>query len=157
MVLAATAVTPEAGAPMDTHARLERIEKRLAMDVARNQPEELPLPERFRKRLEWAEAHLSPAAQAWLYQPWPRALESPKALWKNPLANQPPELVCQEYGMTRVRVAVEVTRRTSIEFEVEDEADTEDIKETALDEAELAEWEEDPPEVISIDIIEPSA
>jgi hypothetical protein len=36
---------------------------------------------------------------------------------------------------------------------VEDDADNEDIKETALDEAELAEWAEDPPEVISIEII----
>jgi hypothetical protein len=58
--------------------------------------------------------------------------------------------------MKRVRATVEVTRRTSIEFEVEDETDTEDIKETALDEAELAEWEEDPPEVISIEIVGPS-
>jgi hypothetical protein len=58
--------------------------------------------------------------------------------------------------MKRVRVEVEIPRRTHIEFEVEDDADTEDIKDTALDEAELAEWEEDPPEVVSIDIIEPS-
>jgi hypothetical protein len=58
--------------------------------------------------------------------------------------------------MKRVRVAVEVTRRTSIEFEVEDDADTEDIKEKALDEAELSEWEEDPPEVVSIQIIDAS-
>jgi hypothetical protein len=39
---------------------------------------------------------------------------------------------------------------------VEDEADDEEIKETALDEAELSEWEEDPPEVVSIQIIEPA-
>jgi hypothetical protein len=58
--------------------------------------------------------------------------------------------------MKRVRVEVEVTRRTYLEFEVEDDADTEDIKATALDEAELADWEEDPPEVVSIEIIEPS-
>ena len=58
--------------------------------------------------------------------------------------------------MKRVRVEVEVTRRTSIEFEVEDDADNEEIKETALDEAELAEWDEDPPEVVSIAIIDPS-
>ena len=58
--------------------------------------------------------------------------------------------------MKRVRVEVEVTRRTSIEFEVEDDADNEEIKETALDEAELAEWDEDPPEVVSIAIMDPS-
>ncbi len=60
--------------------------------------------------------------------------------------------------MKRVRVEVEVTRRTSIEFEVEDDADTEEIKATALDEAELSEWEEDPPEIVSIEILdEPDA
>jgi hypothetical protein len=58
--------------------------------------------------------------------------------------------------MKRVRVEVEVTRRTSIEFEVDDDADTEEIKETALEEAELAEWDDDPPEVVSIEIIDPS-
>jgi hypothetical protein len=59
--------------------------------------------------------------------------------------------------MKRVRAAVEITRRTSVEFEVDDDADTEEIKETALEEAELAEWDDDPPEVVSIAIIEPSA
>jgi hypothetical protein len=58
--------------------------------------------------------------------------------------------------MTRVRVEVEVTRRTSREFEVEDDADTEEMKDTALDEAELAEWEEEPPEVVSIEMTEPA-
>jgi hypothetical protein len=58
--------------------------------------------------------------------------------------------------MKRVRVQVEVTRRTSVTFEVDDDADDEEIKETALDEAELAEWEEDPPEVVSIEILEES-
>jgi hypothetical protein len=56
--------------------------------------------------------------------------------------------------MKRVRVQVEVTRRTSVAFEVDDEADDEDMKATALDEAALAEWEEDPPEVVSIEILE---
>jgi hypothetical protein len=59
--------------------------------------------------------------------------------------------------MKRVRVQVEVTRRTSVAFEVDDEADDEEIKETALDEAELAEWEEDAPEVVSIEILEQSS
>jgi len=58
--------------------------------------------------------------------------------------------------MTRVRAEVEITRRTSVEFEVDDDADPEEIKETALEEAELAEWDDDPPEVVSIQIIEPS-
>jgi hypothetical protein len=58
--------------------------------------------------------------------------------------------------MKRVRAQVEITRRTYVEFEVDDDADTEDIKETALDEAELAEWDDDPPEVVSIEIIEPA-
>ena len=56
--------------------------------------------------------------------------------------------------MKRVRVEVEVTRRTFIEFDVDDDADHEEIKETALEEAELAEWDEDPAEVVSIEIIE---
>jgi hypothetical protein len=58
--------------------------------------------------------------------------------------------------MKRVRAEVEITRRTSVEFEVDDEAGPEEIKETALEEAELAEWDDDPPEVVSIEIIEPS-
>jgi hypothetical protein len=58
--------------------------------------------------------------------------------------------------MKRVRAAVEITRRTSVEFEVDDDADTEDIKATALEEAELAEWDDDPPEVVSIAIIDPT-
>jgi hypothetical protein len=58
--------------------------------------------------------------------------------------------------MKRVRAAVEITRRTSVEFEVDDDADTEDIKATALEEAELAEWDDDPPEVVSITILDPT-
>jgi hypothetical protein len=58
--------------------------------------------------------------------------------------------------MKRVRAQVEITRRTYVEFEVDDDADTEDIKETALEEAELAEWDDDPAEVVSIEIIEPA-
>jgi hypothetical protein len=56
--------------------------------------------------------------------------------------------------MKRIRATVEMTRRTSIEFEVDDDADTDDITAAALDEAELADWDEDPPEVISIDILD---
>ncbi len=60
--------------------------------------------------------------------------------------------------MKRVRVQVEVTRRTYITFEVDDGTDDEDIKEAALDEAELAEWQEDPPEIVSMQILdEPNA
>jgi hypothetical protein len=58
--------------------------------------------------------------------------------------------------MKRVRAEVEITRRTYVEFEVDDDADTEEIKETALEEAELAEWDDDPPEVVSIEILNPS-
>jgi hypothetical protein len=58
--------------------------------------------------------------------------------------------------MKRVRAEVEITRRTSVVFEVDEDADTEDIKAAALEEAELAEWDDDPPEVVSIEIIEPS-
>jgi hypothetical protein len=60
--------------------------------------------------------------------------------------------------MKRVRAEVEITRRTSVVFEVDDDADTEDIKATALEEAELAEWDDDPPDVVSIQILdEPNA
>jgi small-conductance mechanosensitive channel len=58
--------------------------------------------------------------------------------------------------MKRVRAEVEITRRTSVEFEIDDDADTEEIKETALEEAERAEWDDDPPEVVSIEILDPS-
>ena len=58
--------------------------------------------------------------------------------------------------MTRVRAEVEITRRTSVEFEVDDDADAEDIKAAALEEAALAEWDDDPPDVVSIRILEPS-
>jgi hypothetical protein len=56
--------------------------------------------------------------------------------------------------MKRIRATVEITRRTYLAFEVEDDADADDIKATALDEAALAEWDEDPPEVISIEILD---
>jgi hypothetical protein len=58
--------------------------------------------------------------------------------------------------MKRVPAEVEITRRTYVEFEIEDDADAEDIKETAREEAELAEWDDDPPEVVSIQSIGPS-
>jgi hypothetical protein len=58
--------------------------------------------------------------------------------------------------MKRVRVEVEVTRRTSMAFDVDEAADSEEIKVTALEETELAEWDEDPPEVVSIEIIDHS-
>jgi hypothetical protein len=58
--------------------------------------------------------------------------------------------------MKRCRVAIEQTKRTSVEVEGADDADGEDIKATALEEAELAKWDDDPPEVVSIEIIDPS-
>jgi hypothetical protein len=60
---------------VDKQARRERIEKLLAMEEVLEKLDELPLPERFRKLVEWAEQHLSPAEQEWLYQQWQRALE----------------------------------------------------------------------------------
>jgi hypothetical protein len=60
---------------MDTHARRARIEKRLTMEEALDQLEDLPLPDRFRTLVAWAEQHLPSAEQAWLYQQWQRALE----------------------------------------------------------------------------------
>jgi hypothetical protein len=60
---------------MDKQARRARIEKRLAMEEALDQLDDLPLPERFRTLMAWAEQHPPPADQAWLYQPWQRALE----------------------------------------------------------------------------------
>jgi hypothetical protein len=56
--------------------------------------------------------------------------------------------------MKRIGAQVEITRRTSIEFEVEDDLDDEEIKALAIEEAELAEWEDDPPEVVSCEILE---
>jgi len=56
--------------------------------------------------------------------------------------------------MKRIRAQVEITRRTSIEFEVEDDLDDEEIKAHAIEEAELAEWEDNPPKVVSFEILE---
>jgi hypothetical protein len=56
--------------------------------------------------------------------------------------------------MKRIRAQVEITRRTSVEFAVDDDADTEEITETALEEAELAEWDDDSPEIVSIHILD---
>ena len=62
--------------PADKQARRQRIEKLLVMGEDLSALEALPLPERFRKLVAWAETHLSPAEQEWLYQQWQRALES---------------------------------------------------------------------------------
>jgi hypothetical protein len=56
--------------------------------------------------------------------------------------------------MKRIRAHLEITRRTSVEFEGEDDTDTEDIKAMALDEAELAEWEDEPAEIVSMEILD---
>ena len=56
--------------------------------------------------------------------------------------------------MKRIRAHVEITRRTYVEFEVEDDLDDEEIKSLAIEEAELAEWEDDPPEVVSFEVLE---
>jgi hypothetical protein len=56
--------------------------------------------------------------------------------------------------MKRIRAEVEITRRTSIEFQVEDELDDEEIKRMAIEESELGEWEDDLPEVVSYETVE---
>jgi hypothetical protein len=58
--------------------------------------------------------------------------------------------------MKRCRVTVEQTKRTTVQFLAEDESDQEEIREISLGEAELAEWDDDPPEVVSIEIIDPA-
>ena len=56
--------------------------------------------------------------------------------------------------MKRIRATVEITRRTSVEFEVDDDLDDEGIKALAIEEAELAEWEDEPAEIVSIEILD---
>jgi hypothetical protein len=56
--------------------------------------------------------------------------------------------------LKRIRAHVEITRRTSIEFEVDDDLDGEESKSMAIEEAELAEWEDDLPEVVSFEVLE---
>jgi hypothetical protein len=56
--------------------------------------------------------------------------------------------------MKRIRAHVEITRRTSIESEVDDDLDDEEMKALAIEEAELAEWEDDPLEVVSFEVLE---
>jgi len=56
--------------------------------------------------------------------------------------------------MKRIRAQVEITRRTYVAFEVDDDLDDEEIKALAIEEAELAEWEDDPPEVVSFEVLE---
>lgn len=59
--------------------------------------------------------------------------------------------------MNRCRVEVEQTKRTYVEFDADDDADGEEIRAIALEEAELADWEEEPPEIVSIEIVDQSA
>ena len=56
--------------------------------------------------------------------------------------------------MKRIRAQVEITRRTYVEFEVDDDLDDQMIKSMAIDEAELGEWQDDLPEVVSFEILE---
>ena len=58
--------------------------------------------------------------------------------------------------MKRIRAEVEITRCTSAEFEVDEDLDDQEIKRIAIEEAERAEWEDDPPEVVSSEILEES-
>ena len=56
--------------------------------------------------------------------------------------------------MKRIRAEVDITRRTSVEFEVDDDADDAKIEELASEEAALGAWEDDPPEVVSYGVLE---
>jgi hypothetical protein len=56
--------------------------------------------------------------------------------------------------MKRIRAQVEITRRTYVEFEVDDDLDDQMIKSMTIDEAELGEWQDDLPEVVSFEILE---
>jgi hypothetical protein len=56
--------------------------------------------------------------------------------------------------MKCIRARVEITRRTYVSFEVDDDFDDEEIRTIALEEAELADWHDDPPEVVSFEILE---
>jgi hypothetical protein len=55
--------------------------------------------------------------------------------------------------MKRIRAEVEITRCTSVAVEVDDDLDDEEIKRIAIEEAELGEWEDDPPEVVSFEML----
>ena len=56
--------------------------------------------------------------------------------------------------MKHIRAQVEITRRTYVNFDVEDGVDDQEIRDMAIAEAELADWEDDPPEVVSFEIVE---
>jgi hypothetical protein len=56
--------------------------------------------------------------------------------------------------MKRIRAQVEITRRTYVNFEVEDDVDDEEIRSMAIAEAERADWDDDPPEVVSFEVLE---
>jgi hypothetical protein len=56
--------------------------------------------------------------------------------------------------MKRIRAEVEMTRRTYVAFEVDDDLDAEESTRLAIEEAELVQWEDDPPEVASFEILE---
>jgi Alpha-acetolactate decarboxylase len=55
--------------------------------------------------------------------------------------------------MKRIRAQVEITRRPYVEFEADDDLDDEEIQNLAIEEAELAEWEDDLPEVKFFEIL----
>lgn len=56
--------------------------------------------------------------------------------------------------MKRVRAQVELTRRTYVTFEVNDDVDDQEIRDMAIAEAELADWDDDPAEVVSFETLE---
>lgn len=56
--------------------------------------------------------------------------------------------------MKRIRAHVEITRRTYVNFEVDDDLDDQEIRDMAIAEAEVSDWDDDPPEVVSFEILE---
>ena len=56
--------------------------------------------------------------------------------------------------MKRIRAQVEITRRTYVAVEADDDLDDEEIKRMAIEEAELAEWQDDLPEGVSFEVLE---
>jgi hypothetical protein len=60
----------------------------------------------------------------------------------------------KRHPMKRIRAQGEITRRTYVAVEVHDDLDDEEIKRMAVEEAELAEWQDDPPGGVSFEVLE---
>jgi hypothetical protein len=62
----------------------------------------------------------------------------------------------EEYLMKRIRAEVQMTRHTSVDFQIDDHADDTKIRNAAVDESELAEWSDDAPTVLSYEVLKDS-